>query len=61
MTTGTTVDFVCTAIIVLVAIVGAIWLETRMAPAQERRLAPQDHPLPIPGNRGRASPDGPAA
>ena len=37
MTTGTLLAFIVTGIIVLVAIVGGIWLETRLPGPQDQR------------------------
>jgi len=40
MTTGTTLAFIVTSTIVLVAVVGGIWLEAWMPDQQQRRLGP---------------------
>ena len=40
MTTGTFLAFIVTGIIVLVAIVGGIWLETRLPGPQDQRRSP---------------------
>jgi hypothetical protein len=44
MTTGTLLAFVVTGIIVLVAIVGGIWLETRLPGPHDRRRSPPGEP-----------------
>jgi hypothetical protein len=40
MTTGTLLAFIVTGITVLVAIVGGIWLETRLPGPQDQRRSP---------------------
>jgi hypothetical protein len=40
MTTGTLLAFIVTGIIVLVAIVGGIWLETRLLGPHDQRRSP---------------------
>ena len=47
MTSGTLLAFATTSIIVLVAIVGGIWLETRMSAPQDQRLSPLLHLHPL--------------
>jgi hypothetical protein len=49
MTTGTVLTFVVTGIIVLVAVVGGIWMETRLPGAEGQRRSP-------PGLRGQPRP-----
>ena len=49
MTTGTLLAFIVTGIIVLVAVAGGIWLETRLPGAQGQRRSP-------PGLLGQARP-----
>lgn len=44
MTTGTVLAFIVTGAILLMAIVGGIWLETRMPDPQQQRFEPVRQP-----------------